>query len=597
MQFSREKLDEIKSRIDVYDWYHQYLPDLKVTGSNRAFTPCPFHLETKPSFCVDLKYGLWRCFGGCNTGGDIFAFYQKMFNVSFTEAVETIAKQVGVILEVDPEVQKEIEERNKNIKTNDIICSKFQSKLELQSSLDAWNYLTIQRGFSPKIIEHFRLGVGIKNLHNLLVNDKQRERLHNIGLLKRKDNGEYYPTFADYRVTIPRIDERGNVLSFSGRTFIDKDNVPKYLHTVNTDIYDKSAFIYGLYQAKKYIKHFNSAILVEGELDCIKCHQKGIVNAVSISGLNISDTQVNMLKKYTNTFYICLEDQAPLNEISVVEDGKTKRKTSLDKIYEKIKANIPYAKVYIVDLRQADGSKCDPDMYLEQHSKEEFKELIKHAQIYNEFIINQKLKGMNPKNLEEKAMCLNILMPTIEQIDNFMTRKMYIELIANKLLVSENDIYKKLKYRTQQKEKAQLEDVTYDKRPVFAQKVLLSICFAPNFNNIEATLMVGVNTKDKMEPFYRNIFNDYILPYVAQYKKNHGDDNCTSVDFSDLFSSINHDENISSQIKSTILDAYMKTEMFEDFDNGDLYDLIEEQLDTLKEYVYTEVQDLSALSA
>ena len=98
MIFTKEQLNSIKEKVDYFEFYKQYLPELKRTGSNRAFSPCCFHSETKPSLCISLDCGIWRCFGGCNTYGDIFKFYQKFFNVPFTEAVQAIAKMYDVEL-------------------------------------------------------------------------------------------------------------------------------------------------------------------------------------------------------------------------------------------------------------------------------------------------------------------------------------------------------------------------------------------------------------------------------------------------------------------------------------------------------------------
>lgn len=576
MIFTKEQLNSIREKVDYFEFYKQYLPELKRTGSNRAFSPCCFHSETKPSLCISLDCGIWRCFGGCNTYGDIFKFYQKFFNVSFTEAVQAIAKMYDVTLKISDEERKEYEYKQSLYGINEIICEKYE--LMLERNLEAWNYLTKIRGLSPKIIKEFRLGAGIKNL-------PEKESLKKLGLIKyNEQQGKWKASLGDFRVTFPRFDESGHIVSFTGRDYKGLENAPKYLHLVNTEIYEKSHIIYGLYQAKKYIQRHNKVICCEGGIDMLKCYQKGIVYAVALSGLNASDEQINLLKKYTNNFYICVEDGAILKRSQDSHTGKYI--SSLDKLYNKIKENIPYANVYIIDLRKPDGSKCDPDMYLSEHTRDDFEQLIQNAKVYNEYIINSKLAGVNPKNIEEKTACINMLIPMLANIPNFLTRKQYIELVSNKLLIPENDIYRKVKNYVEKQDRIETDNVTWDSRPVFIQKMLLSMCFAPNFNNYSTASNISFLTQDYIEPFYKNLLNNLIIPYIKKQGA------VEHTDFKAFFEDVLYNENISELERETLTDIYMKTEQLEDFTQDDVQELIEEQLSILKQYKYTTV-DLS----
>lgn len=864
MIYSREQLYELKSKIDYFEFYQKFLPDLTQRGSNRAFACCCFHSETRPSLCVDLECGIWRCFGACNMGGDCFKFYQKYYNVDFKEAVQKIAEMYNYELIVSEEELKEREYKKSLYNVNEIMCKKYQQSLKANNS--AYNYLTELRGFSPKIIQDFRLGCGINKLPD-------KESLKILGLLVPSDNGGYYSKFRNDRVVIPRFDEYGNILSFTGRLHEDKEGA-KYLHTTDTEIYKKSELVFGLYQAKRYIKEFKSAIVVEGECfkpeaevltpngwlrfdeyngekvmqvkddltgefvqplariikdydgemlkcntksckieatpnhnivfidknnnlnkkmfkeintnqvkiptsikfygeglnisddmiklliaiqadgtidyrkngdkyirisfkkirkverfedlliknkisytktlsknnytyfgfrcneafkeypiswlnmsqeqlqlviselvhwdgnkvpnrsqieysssnyknaefiqtiahlcgysstimkrknkfgewykvsilfqkkhvtmnsykikkipykgkvycvevpsgkilvringkisivgncDVIKCHQKGICNTVCLSGLNISDSQVNLLKRYTNTFYVCVEDGAILKPN---DEGKT----SLDKFYEKIKQHIKYAKVYVIDLRNKDGSKCDPDMYLNEHTRQEFNKLVKYAKIYNEFIINEKLKYVNPKNIEEKTACINSLIPSLAQISNFLDRKQYIELVSNKLLIPENDIYRKCKIHNENKVKYNKCKIEYDERPIYAQKILLSICFCKNFDISRVVTLIILNVLDKMEAKYANIFKSYIQPYILE----HWDKENNTIDFSTFFNNLEFDDTMTEDIRNIILDCYMKREQLEDLDQEDLDELVNEQIESINDFI------------
>ena len=562
MKFEQEQLNRIIEKVDFYEFYKEYLPNLQIRGK-RAWDACVFHQEVKPSLQVDLETGMFKCWG-CQKYGNIFTFYKEFYNITFTEAVEQLAEKYGVELILDEEEIARKERVQSLYKVNEFMCEKYIQ--QLHSDTNAWNYLTQIRGLTPKIIKEFRIGCGIDQI-------PEKESLKSVGLLVPKDNGGYYSKFKRDRVVFPRFNEYGNIVSFTGRLCVDKDT-HKYLHTTNTEIYNKSEHLFGLYQAKKYIKHFNSVICVEGELDCIKCHQKGISNTIAISGLNISEQQINLLKKYTSNFYICVEDDAILRT-------DTNGNTSLDKFYKNVKQSIPYAKVYIIDLRNEDGSKCDADMYLTNNTRDDFKNLIKYAKIYNEFLIDSKLSKLDPKNIEEKTACINKIIPILANIQNYLDRKQYIELVSNKMLIPENDIYRKIKILSEKQEKLRVENLTWDSRPIYAQKILLSCCFSKNFNIPKIASYIYIKASEHMDKYYRSIFLNIILPYISKFKTE-------EIDFSEMFNELLYSDSIDEEIRKTITDVYLKSEQLEDFDDEDAEPLVEEQIQTLKEYVITE---------
>lgn len=563
MIFEKTQLQDIKSKVDYFEFYKQYMPDLQIRGRN-AWAVCKMHRDTKPSLQVNLDTGTFRCWG-CNLYGDIFTFYKELFNVTFEQSVRTIAEMYNVELEISDEERKINEERKMLYNVNKIMADKFQENLH--SNLDAWNYLTKVRGLSPKIIEKFKLGLGIKYL-------PEKEGLKKVGLLVQSENNEWYSKFRDDRVIFPRFDEYGNIVSFTGRLFVEKESA-KYMHTSNTKIYNKSENLFGLYFSKKYIKQYNSVIITEGNIDFLKLYQKGILNSVALDGLNISDAQINLLKKYTSKFYIVVEDKA------MITINKTNT-TPLETLYNKIIENIPYATVYIIDLRDKNGEKCDPDMYLSTHSGKDFENLIQNAKVYNEYIINSKLTKVNPKNIEEKTAYINYLIPRLANIQSFLTRKQYIELVSNKLLIPENDIYRKVKIYVEKQDKQALDNITYDSRPVFIQKMLLSMCFAPNFDNHSIMNSIILLAKEYLEPFYKNILINIIKPYIDKNKNN------KPIDFTVFFSDVLYNENIEDLERKTILDIYLKTEQLEDFTQNDVEELLKEQINILKTYKYRE---------
>lgn len=562
--YSKEQLYELKSKIDWFEFYQKFLPELIQRGK-LAWSTCPWHSETRPSFSIDTECGIWRCWGSCNIGGDCFKFYQKFYGTTFGEAVQKIAEMYNYELVISEEEIKERNYKKALYNVNETMCNAYEKSLT--SNNEAYNYLTEIRRISPKIIKDFRLGCGINKLPD-------KNSLKKLGLLLQGENGDFYSKFRSDRIVIPRFDEYGNILSFTGRLHVEKEGA-KYLHTTDNEIYKKSELVFGLYQAKRYIKEYKSVIICEGELDVIKCHQKGICNSVCLSGLNISEAQINLLKKYTSTFYVCVEDGAILKPN---DEGLT----SLDKFYNKVKENLQYAKVYIIDLRNKDGSKCDPDMYLNEHTRQEFNQLIKYAKIYNEFVINEKAKNFNPKNIEEKTACINSLIPLLANIKNFMDRKQYIELVANKLLIPENDIYKKCINYNNYQAKALKNNQKYDLRPIYAQKILLSSIFYENFSSNRALALIKLEAYDLMEAKYQQVYE-----ILWEYINHQNSLNATNIDFSKFMNEIQYREDITDSVRETIMDCYLKREQLEELTADDLDDLIDEQVDSLKEFVVT----------
>lgn len=558
MYFKKEQLLELQQKIDMFDFYKKYLPDLTLRGKS-AWCCCFMHSEQKASLSIDVETGVWKCWAE-NICGNIFKFYQIYFNVNFQQAVMAIAEMYDYKLELDEEEQKKYDYEKQLCQINKLLLEKFQ--LSLKNNNEAYNYLVNIRGLSPKVIEDFGIGLGINKL-------PEKESLKQLDLLREGDNG-YYSTFRDNRVIIPFKDEYGNVVSFCGRFWQDREGA-KYMYTSDTPIFKKHDYLFGLYQAKKYIKHSNKAILVEGPLDFLKCYQKGVVNVVGVGGLYLSEQQIYKLKKYTNNFYLVVEDEAMLRRN---ENGDT----PLDTNYKKIKESVPYAKVYIVDLRNRDGSKCDPDEFLTKYTKDDFYKKVQNAKIYNEFIISSKLKDVNPRNIEEKSACLNMLVPNLVNISDFMTRKQYIELVSNKLAISENDVYRKIKWYNEKAVKKEISNIKYENKAIYAQKMLLSTCFYENFNNVSAVLQINLGVKEYLEPFYRNIFVDYIYPYVLQNQDSE------KIDFTKFFSDLMYDEESDDIIVETLLDIYIKKDNFEDFTEEDMDLVIREQKETLKEW-------------
>lgn len=548
-----EVINEIKTKVNYLEFYSQFLEDFKKTGKS-YWARCPFHQETKPSFQVNVNTGIWKCWGE-QIGGDIFSFYSRYYNTTRNDAIVILAETYGVKIELSPEEQEQYDKNKRLYKINKVICQKYQENLFTPEGKIALNYITKRRLFSLDIIKKFKIGCGINNLPN-------DSRLLELNIIKEGENG-IYSTFRSNRIVIPKFDESGKIVSFTGRLIDDESNLPKYLHTEDTPIYSKHENITGLYQAKYEIKKHKKVIIVEGELDMLRAHEKNICNTVALSGLALSEQQVVLLKKYTNNFYIYLEDD--------------KTASALPRLYEQIKKEIPYANIYVITTQNNLNEKCDLDDYLKKHTTEDFKKCINRAKTYNEFQIQHLTDSFDvTQPIEVKTKFLYKIASFLNTIKNYLDRKQYIEMVAEKTMISEDSIYKAIKKCNKDEIRYQSESkITWLERPVYAQRIILSTFFADfNIYNL-LDCIEKLDISSYMEPFYNKILNslkDYILKNIIDGK----------VDYNNYFTDILTYND--KYLEDVITDIHMKSYELEDIEESQLKELLEEQIETLRNY-------------
>jgi len=296
-------VEEIKKRVNVVDLVGSYLRLSKAGANFKAL--CPFHSEKTPSFYVSPAREIWHCFG-CDAGGDIFRFVSQIEGVEFPEALELLASRAGVVLrKEDPRL---LTQRKRSLTLLEEATRYYQS--ELSKNKEALDYLK-NRGLREDTVQSFRLGFapdGWENvLNHLKAKDFQREEAERAGLAIRSEKASFYDRFRS-RIMFPIWDVHGNVVGFTGRILIEKENSGgKYVNTPQTLVYDKSRVLYGLNKAKQEIKSKDLAVLVEGQMDVIACHQAGMKNVVAISGTALTVEQAKLLKRYSQNIAMAFD--------------------------------------------------------------------------------------------------------------------------------------------------------------------------------------------------------------------------------------------------------------------------------------------------
>ena len=293
----RSDIDEVRSRTNLADVVGDYVT-LKSAGGGSFKGLCPFHEERSPSFHVRPQVGFYHCFG-CGEGGDVFTFLQKMDHVSFSEAVERLAGNLGYELHYeDGGAASDHGNRARILSANKAAEEFFISQLASPDAEVGRRFLG-ERGFDQSAAERFGIGFaprgGALSKH-LTSKGYTEDELVEAGLLGRGDRGDVYDRFRG-RLIWPIRDVTGSTLGFGARKLLDDDNGPKYLNTPETPVYHKSQVLYGLDLARKDISRGKQVVVVEGYTDVMACVLAGVTTAVATCGTAFGVDHIKMVRR------------------------------------------------------------------------------------------------------------------------------------------------------------------------------------------------------------------------------------------------------------------------------------------------------------
>ena len=301
MTDKRDQVQAIRERADIVEIVSQYAT-LKQSG--RVFKAlCPFHSEKTASFQVDPERGLWRCWGACGTGGDVFSFVQKVDNLTFPEAAEKLARRYGLPFQRGGESAERSSERERLLRVSALAERFFQEQYRRAPHVQAY---AARRGLSPEAVERFRLGFapGHDRLAAFLSSQKvSPAEAEQAGLLVRGENG-YRDRFWN-RLIFPILDVEGRPIGFGGRTM--EDHQPKYLNSPETPIFRKGRTLFGLHLARKGIPAAGCAVVVEGYMDLIACQEAGFSQTVATLGTAITPEVIRLLRRYTSQLVLAYD--------------------------------------------------------------------------------------------------------------------------------------------------------------------------------------------------------------------------------------------------------------------------------------------------
>lgn len=418
-------LNEIQDKCDIVEIISGYIP-LKPSGRNFKAC-CPFHHEKTPSFIVSPDKQIYHCFG-CNSGGNVFNFLKEYEKIDFIDAVKMLAEKTGVKL---PEYKTHDDQDASIVSTiysvNDVAGNYYYSMLEKNgSSSEPKRYIT-KRGLDGPIVKKFRIGYADPSWRGLLDyltgRGIKQDIILKAGLIIKGKENSYYDLFRN-RVIFPIFDARNRIIGFGARAM--DDSVPKYINSPETAVYKKGQHLYGLNFAKAGIKEKNYAIITEGYLDVITCHQYGVDNAIASLGTALTTEQIRLLKRYTHNVVMLYDaDQA----------GEMASLRGLDLFLEE-DINVKIAAL---------EKDHDPDSFLRKFGKENFDEAIKKSKslfTYKLDILKDKFDSVEP---ESKAETIKEMLSTINRVRNAIVKAEYIKLLAQELSVKEDAVWEELK--------------------------------------------------------------------------------------------------------------------------------------------------------
>ena len=278
-RYSDETIEEVRQANDIVDVISQYV-HLKRSGRN-FFGLCPFHNEKSPSFSVSPDKQIFHCFG-CGVGGNVFTFLMKIEGINFVEAVQMLAERANIQLPTfeNREDSAREELKAKVYKVNEFTAQLYHENLYKTSAKIAQEYVK-KRKLSNDILKSFRIGFSGKfdELYQALKKEGfQEPEILESGLVNRNDNGRYIDRYRN-RLMFPICDARGRVIAFGGRVL--DDSKPKYINSPENIVFSKGRNLFGLNVAKKSKDIKKRLLIVEGYMDVISLHQRGISNVVA----------------------------------------------------------------------------------------------------------------------------------------------------------------------------------------------------------------------------------------------------------------------------------------------------------------------------
>lgn len=501
MSYSDQIVDQVQSLNDIVEIISSYVP-LKRAGRNFKAN-CPFHQEKTPSFIVNPDKQIFHCFG-CGVGGDVFSFLMKHEQMNFPEALKHLADQVHIVLpesKVMPSKEKSQTDRFYQIYA--AALEFYHANLKHPERGKTGRAYLQKRNFGEQEIESFQLGLALPEWRTLYEFLSKKgfvdHELIRAGIVQRSSQGKTYDLFRS-RVMFPIFNVQGKPIAFGGRVM--GDEMPKYLNSPESPIFQKRKEMYALNLAKKAValsEEIRRILIVEGYLDCIRLHANDFTNAVATLGTSLTSEHVHILKRYADEAIVLFDgdkagEQASLRGLDIfLEEGMSVKVLCLPNGF-------------------------DPDDFIQVKGKEAMVDLLQQSQDVFDFKLQVLLKKYN------KSDSLGLLKITSEFLETFAKIKSpvltdrYLKKLAVTLGVEEGslrtELHKLKSKQSQRQSPVELKSVQKEMKKVDppTEKLLISLIFhyPPYFQTFKELFPDYLFTGDRTKEIF-DLCNNHLL--------------------------------------------------------------------------------------
>lgn len=427
MYYSDEIIEQVREANDIVDVIGTYVR-LNRSGSGYVGL-CPFHNEKTGSFHVNKTRQMYKCFG-CGKGGGVFTFLMEYDNLSFPEAVKTLADRVGIAL---PEVEMTEEERaRRNLKErileiNKLAAGYYYKMLRSEAGQSAYTYFR-NRGLSDETMKNFGLGYAGQSTDNLYRFLKGKgftdAELKASAMFRFSEQGVMDMFWS--RAMFPIMDRNGKVIAFGGRIMSDAKNQPKYLNSNETKAFSKGDNLYGLHLAKHSRRGY--FLLCEGYMDTIALHQAGFDNAVASLGTALTEKQARLISKFTK-------------EVALTYDSDEAGCKAILRAIPILKNEGITTKVVIMNPGLPGITDCkDPDEFIQKNGAEAYEERIRQAVSAFDFEAKTLKKSIDERDPAQKTKFDHELARKLARISDEIERDNYIEAAARDYNIDVNSL-------------------------------------------------------------------------------------------------------------------------------------------------------------
>jgi len=416
--------EEIKGKLDIVEVIREYVP-VKAVGANFQAL-CPFHNEKTPSFVISPDKQIWHCFG-CGRGGDVFAFVMEKEGLGFMETLRLLAPKAGVVLKYEDAAA--YSRRNRILDILELAGKYYAHILGTPLGRPAKEYL-LKRDLSEETISAWQLGYSPDSWDSLYKFLQARplsgakytdEEIFLAGLITKKEGGRgYYDRFRD-RIMFPIWDANNNLIAFTARVNPAKEKTEKmgkYINSPQSQVYDKSRVLFALNKAKNSLRQEDLAIVVEGQMDAISCHQHGFMNVVASSGTALTTEQVSLIKRFTSNVALCFD----------MDDAG---QMAADRGIKEVLAQELNLKIIILPFGK------DPDECL-KNNPADFARASKEAKPMLEYYLTKISAGLDLSQLNNKQEVSKKMLAMIALVHNKLERDFWLRKLSEAVEVDEN---------------------------------------------------------------------------------------------------------------------------------------------------------------